>query len=372
MELKPFKLDQWLSGHAEDNIAFNMGGSTGARWTLGELLALDGDASTRRLLDTEVAYGLSAGGRDLRRAIADMSGRPVDQVLVMAGGSEALLHLFFLAAERGANVIVPFPGFPPYHAIPESLGLEVRTYHLRRENEYRIDLEEVQRLADANTRLILVNSPHNPTGAALADHEMRELHDFAADRHIQFACDEVFHPIYHGEERASASRLPHATIVGDCSKALALSGLRIGWLIEPDERRRERYLNAREYFSISNTPVGEFFAEIAVRHRASVLARTREVAGVNLRRLDRFMAEHADLLDWVRPHGGMTGFPRLLGAADARVFCETAVTEGILLTPGDCFGVPDHFRIGFGVGAQWFPEALDRLSTCLRSCYSTI
>ena len=365
MELKPFLLDQWLSHHAERGMAFSMGGSTGPRWTFRELLQLDGEDATRRLLETDVLYTLSAGGRTLRDAIAAMCGRPAEQVLVVAGGSEAILHLFFLAAEPGANVVVPFPGFSPYHAIPESLGTEVRLYHLRRENAYRIDLEEVKRLTDAHTRLILVNSPHNPTGATLTGDEMRELHDFAAERRVQFVCDEVFHPIYHGEERASAARLPHATIVGDCSKALALSGLRIGWIVEPDDRRRERYLTAREYFSVSNTPVGEFLAEIAVRHRDVVLARTREVASANLRHVDRFIADHADLVDWVRPQGGMTGFPRLLGGANARVFCEAAVAEGIVLTPGDCFDVPDHFRIGFGVGAEWYEEALEKLSSCI-------
>jgi aspartate/methionine/tyrosine aminotransferase len=362
MDLKPFLLDQWLSRHEDSGVTFNLGGSTGPPWTLGDLLQLSGEDAGRRLLESPVAYGLAAGGRGLRKAIAEMREVPEDHVLILCGASEALVHLFFLAARPGANVIVPFPGFPPYHALPESLGLEVRLYHLRRENSYGIDLQAVKRLADANTQLLLVNSPHNPTGAVLTDGEVRDLHDFAAHRNIQFVSDEVFHPIYHGRASASAASLPRATVIGDFSKAFALPGLRIGWMIEPDHRRREQYLNAREYFSISNTPVGEFFAEIAVRHRDAVLGRTQQVASANLRRLDRFFLEHADVLDWVRPEGGMTGFVRLVSGADARPFCEAAVAHGLVLTPGDCFGVPDHFRLGFGVGPDWFPRAVERLS----------
>lgn len=362
MHLKPFLLDQWLSSHAGDDILFNLGGSTGPHWTLGELLQLDGDDGVHRLLESKLTYSLSAGGSGLRDAIATMRDVSPEQVLVVAGGSEALLHLFFQAARPGANIIVPFPGFPPYHAIPESLGVDVRTYELRRENRYGIDLEEVKRLADARTRLLLVNSPHNPTGATIDDEQMRTLHDFAAERGIQFVCDEVFHPIYHGRERKSAANLPHATIIGDCSKAFALPGVRVGWIIERDERRREEYLNAREYFSISNTIPGEFLAEIAVRHRDIVLGRTRDVASKNLGLLDRVMADHGDTLDWVRPEGGMTAFVRLRSGADARPFCEAAICRGLLLTPGDCFGMPDHFRLGFGVGAERFPEAMARLS----------
>ena len=365
MKLRPFLLDQWLSSHAERPIAFNLGGSTGPQWTIEELLQLAGDDARDRLLASKVVYGLTAGGGGLRNAIAEMRAVPPEHVLVVAGGSEALLHLFFKAAEPGANVIVPFPGFPPYHAVPESFGLEVRTYHVRRERAHRIDPDEVKALADAHTRLILVNSPHNPTGGIITDDEMRALHDFAAERGIQFACDEVFHPIYHGREMTSAASMPRATVIGDSSKAFALPGLRVGWIIEPDAHRREQYLNAREYFSISNTVAGEFLAEIAVRHRDAVLGRTRRVATANLRHLDRLVSDHAGVLDWIRPEGGMTAFVRLVSGAHARALCEAAVPHGVLLTPGDCFGVPDHFRLGFGVGPEWFPQAMERLSHVL-------
>ena len=314
-------------------------------------------------------YGPAPGATGLRDAIAAMHQVPAEQVLVVHGASEALLHLFFHAAAPGANVVVPFPGFPPYHAVPESLGIEARMYYLRRSDGYRIDLDEVRRLIDDNTRLLLVNSPHNPTGATVSDAELDALHALAVQRGIQFACDEVFHPIYHGRVTASAARLPAATVIGDFSKAFALSGLRVGWIIERDEARREQYLNAREYFSISNTTAGEFLAEVAVRHREAVLGRTQDVATANLSVLDRLMDDQRDALDWVRPRGGMTAFIRLAHGADARSFCEAALGRGLLLTPGDCFGVPDHLRLGFGVDRDGFPHAMERLADLVASCF---
>jgi aspartate/methionine/tyrosine aminotransferase len=245
------------------------------------------------------------------------------------------------------------------------MGVEARTYHLRRENRFRVDADEVKRLIDGNTNLVLVNSPHNPTGSTLDDADMRALHDYAAERGVQFVSDEVFHPIYHGTHRVSAADLAHATILGDCSKAFSLSGLRIGWIIEREPHRREQYVNAREYFSISNTTVGEFFAEIAVRHRDVVLGRAQHTATRHLQQLEAVISAHGDVLDWVRPEGGMTAFVRLRGSQSARPFCEAAVSHGLLLTPGDCFGVPDHMRIGFGVGDEWFPQAMHQLTACL-------
>jgi aspartate/methionine/tyrosine aminotransferase len=222
-------------------------------------------------------------------------------------------------------------------------------------------------LADAKTKILLVNSPHNPTGATLSDTEMEMLHDFAAERDIQFISDEVYHPIYHGRETASAARLPKVTVIGDFSKAFSLSGLRLGWVVEPDSARQKHYMNTREYITISNTPVTEFFAEVAVRNRGKVLTRTSEEARANLQHLDRLIAEHAEAIAWIRPRGGMTGFPRLTEGGDARVFCQAALKRGLLLAPGDCWGVPDHFRIGFGVGLDWFPRAAERLGEFLKA-----
>jgi aspartate/methionine/tyrosine aminotransferase len=109
---------------------------------------------------------------------------------------------------------------------------------VRRENGFRIAPDEIKRLADSNTKLILVNSPHNPTGATIADAEMEALHDFAAEHGIQLVSDEVYHPIYHGRQTKSAARLPHATVIADLSKAFSIAGVRTGWMIEHDAHRR--------------------------------------------------------------------------------------------------------------------------------------
>lgn len=367
MKLAPFLLDQWLQEHGGPKVEFNLGSSTGPHWKLGELLELAGESALKEVLDTEVVYSRTAGRPSLRQAIAEMQSVSEDKAIVLAGGQEALFIVFFQAAEPGANVIVPFPCFPPHRAVPESLGLEVRSYHLRTENSYNVDFDEVKRLADDRTKILLVNSPHNPTGATLSDTEVEMLHDIAKERGIQFVSDEVYHPIYHGRQTASAARLPYATVIGDFSKAFSLSGLRLGWVVEPDSTRRRQYLNTREYVSISNTPMAEFFAEVAVRNRARVLARTRDEAHANLQHLDRLIAEHPDAIAWIRPRGGMTGFPRLVSGGDARAFCQACLSSGLLLAPGDCWGVPEHFRIGFGVGLDWFPAAVERLGEFLKT-----
>jgi aspartate/methionine/tyrosine aminotransferase len=359
MQLKPFLLDAWLDQYEHD-IEFNLGGSTGPTWTVNDILALADDETRHHFLNHNLVYGRPAGADSLREAIAEMQGVPVETVQIVTGASEALVALMWLAAEPGANVIIPLPGFTTFSALPESLGLETRFYHVRRESSFRIDPDEIKQLADSNTKLILVNSPHSPTGSTISDGEMEALHDFTAHRGIQLVSDEVYHPIYHGRPTKSAARLPHATVIADLSKAFSIAGVRTGWMIEHDARRRQQYWNARAYFSISNTTTGEILSEIAIRQRDVVLGKAQETATRNLKLLERFMADHREVLGWIPPQGGMTAFPWLLSGESARPFCQAATEHGILLAPGDCFDVPSHFRLGFATAGDNFPKALDR------------
>lgn len=366
MELKPFLLDMWLDTY-EHGIDFNLAASTGPSWTLNEILSLASDEERHVFFNHKVVYGRPAGADGLRAAIADMQQVDVDKVQVVTGASEALLILMWLAAEPGANVILPQPGFTTFSALPESLRLETRLYAVRRENGFAIDVEEIKKLTDRNTKLVLINSPHNPTGATMSDADLDSLHEHTSSRGIQLISDEVYHPIYHGRSTKSAARLPHATVIHDFSKAFPLSGVRTGWMIEHDPERLKRYWNARAYFSITNNSAGEMLAEIAMRHRDTVLGRTQETADENLSLLHAFMSEHREAIGWIPPRGGMTVFPWLLSGENSRAFCRAAAERGILLAPGDCFEAPSHFRLGFGATGEKFPEALNRLRELISS-----
>ena len=364
MRFSTFLLDDWLNQYqySEPPIEYDLASSTGPHWTLRELLSLDEKDALEDLLETHLFYTRVQGSKALCEAIADMEGVHPDHVQVTTGGAEGLLLLFSLAAEPGANVLVPSPGFPSFYEVPRGLGLEFRFYNLRRENQFRIDLDEIRSLTDGHTRLLLVNTPHNPTGATLADDEITALHDFCVSREIQFVSDQVYHPIYHGRATATAARLPHSTVLSDFSKALCLAGLRLGWIVDRDAARIEQYRIAHAYFTVSGTSLGEPLATLALRQREKILARARQVSSANLVMFDKFMAEHSATIGWMRPQGGLTAFPWLLSGEDARVLCTEAARAGVLLAPGDCFGMPAYFRVGFGAAGEKFPKALARLS----------
>ena len=364
MQVPPFLLDEWLNEYhfRSEPPEFDLASSTGPRWSVRDLLGWMTPEDKQLLEETSAVYSPATGSPTLRQGVADLQGVDSQDVQIVTGASEALLILFYLAAEPGANVVLPFPLYPPVPVEARLFDLEPRFYHLRRDHDFAVDIDEVKSLVDHKTKFILVNSPHNPTGAILSNEQMRELHDFAVERGVQFVSDEVYHPIYHKDETTSAAALPHAIVLGSFSKALSLSGLRVGWIIDRDARRQRQYADARGYFTISNSPLTEQLAVVALRHRGRILARTRKVVTANLQLLDQFFSEWKEELGWVRPGGGMICFPWLRRGGDARVFCRAVAERGTLLAPGDCFQMPEHFRLGFGVMEEGFGAALQRIA----------
>jgi aspartate/methionine/tyrosine aminotransferase len=370
MRLPPFALDQWLGAYefATPPIRFNLASSTGPRWTLGELLALGDARGLQDLSDLKLAYAPAQGTQALREQVAALHGVDPDWVVITTGASEALSALYCLAAEQGASITLPFPSFPAMPVMARAWGLNVATYALDRADGFRQSADRVLAATGERTRLVLVNTPHNPAGTVMPLTEIARLASNLEQRLIPLVVDEVYHPLYHAAPPASsAAKLSNTIVVGDLSKALSLPGLRIGWLIDRDAQRRERLIDLRSYFSISGSPLTEAIATHALANREAILSRLRTVATANLAALTEFMGTHCDTFGWVAPSGGTTAFPWLLDGSDARELCTTLARAGVLLAPGDCFDAPAHFRLGFGTQAEGFQQALDIVAETLRA-----
>jgi aspartate/methionine/tyrosine aminotransferase len=369
MRIPPFLLDQWLASYefASPPIRHNLATSTGPAWTLGDLLALGEGGGLKQLGDLRLSYAPPQGSDALRRQVAALHDVDPDWVIITTGASEALSALYCLASEPGASITLPFPAFPAMPVMARAWGLNVATYALDRANGFKQSAERVLAAVGEHTRLVLVNTPHNPTGSVMPPAEIARLAASLEQRLIPLVVDEVYHPLYHdGPSPTSAAQLPNTIVVGDLSKALSLPGLRIGWLIDRDARRRERLIDLRSYFTISGSPLTEAVAAHALANRDSIIARLRSVSAANLAALSDFMSVHADTFGWVAPMGGTTSFPWLLDGSDARGLCTTLASAGVLFAPGHCFDAPEHFRLGFGAKSEGFQQALDIVSETLR------
>ncbi|HET9447525.1 MAG TPA: pyridoxal phosphate-dependent aminotransferase, partial [Steroidobacteraceae bacterium] len=291
-----------------------------------------------------------------------------DWVVITTGASEALSALYCLASEPGASVTLPFPSFPAMPVMARAWGLNVSTYSLDRADGFKQSAERVLAAVRESTRLVLVNTPHNPTGSVMPQTELARLAANLEQRLVPLVVDEVYHPLYHGAAvTASAAELSNTIVVGDLSKALSLPGLRVGWLIDRDARRRERLIDLRSYFTISGSPLTEAIAAHALANRDEILGRLRAVTTANLAALKDFMSANEDTLGWVAPAGGTTVFPWLRDGSDARDLCVALANAGVLFAPGYCFDAPEHFRLGFGTQSDGFAQALTIVSDTLRA-----
>ena len=202
----------------------------------------------------------------------------------------------------------------------------------------------------------------------MAADQLRELAQEFNDRSIPFVSDEVFHRLYFGDEQPSAANAPGAIVVGDMSKSLSLPGLRIGWIIDADSKRREHFIEARDHFSISSSPLMEAFATLALREHARFLDRLFAQARANLNSLEQFIRSFSSRLAWVKPAGGTLAFPWLTDQSDSTTLCADCAKAGVLIVPGSTYGMPAHFRVGYGLADPTdFNKALALIADVLKA-----
>jgi aspartate/methionine/tyrosine aminotransferase len=363
MKLPPFLLNDWLESRA--NLQFNLAGSTGPRWTLEELQQL-GDPSLD-LTDLPISYAPPAGMRELRAEIAAHHNVDPDWVVVTNGASEAFLLLLSVLSRPQGNVLLPMPTYPAFAGMAQFVHLQPRYYTMPRDRNFQIDPGQLLDAADDGTVLVVTNSPQNPTGALLKPEDCYSLSDALAKKGMPLLVDEVFHPVYFGAGNPSAAGVDNVIVIGDMSKAFSMPGLRIGWIVDADAERRANIVRARSYISLSGSPVSEALAFHALQNRGKVLERVNAVASANLADLQRFMATVGDVLDWVPPEAGMLAFPWFRDGRNSRIFCERIADKGVFVAPGDCFGMPEHMRFGFGSQIGGIAGAFDIMAEELRA-----
>ncbi len=338
-------------------------------WRMADLIDLADDETAGMWRDLRLGYTEAPGHPLLRAEIASLYDTlTADDVLVFAGAEEAIFCLAGTLVGPGDHVVVTWPAYQSLYEVARAAGAEVTLHELREADGWQLDPERLIAALRPNTRLVVVNAPHNPTGMLPTHGEWRLLTSTLADRGIHLLSDEVYRFLEFDElDRlmAGADALPRGISLGVMSKSFALAGLRIGWLATRDRDALRRCAAFKDYTTICSSAPAEILALIALRARDAVLARSRSIVDANLPLLDAFFATHADRWSWVRPRGGSIGFPRLLDDEPVESFAARLVeSEGVLLLPGPVIGHPgNHARVGFG--RTDLPDALAGLERFL-------
>lgn len=351
MKPEAFGLERYFARH-EFSARYLLGSSDPEAMPVRALLALE-PAAEEQLRDLWLGYTESLGSPALRAAIAaEYASVTADDVLVHAGAQEPIFSFLNVALERGDGIIVQVPSYQSHYAIARAIGAEVAFWRADLEVGGAPDPDDLPHLIRANTKVLLLTNPANPTGYAFDRTRLEATVAFARRHGLLLFADEM----YRGTERAAADRAPalvdvyeRAVSLGGLAKSYGLAGLRIGWIATRERDLFARLAAFKDYLTICNSAPSELLATIALRHRVALQDRVRAILSANLDRLDEFFAARVAQWEWLRPRAGTTAFPRYRGGDTDALCADLVARAGVLLVPSSLFDAgTDRVRIGYG------------------------
>ncbi len=364
MKIETFALERFFAKH-EFSSEILLSSSDCEALSMSELLDL-ADSQTRGLWqDLKLGYTETNGHPALREAVAGLyEGLERDDILVLAP-EEGIFLLMQALLNPGDHAVCTFPGYQSLYEVARAIGCEVSFWTPDEEQGWRFSVQDFKTLIRDNTKLVVINFPHNPTGFLPARADYDSMLEIVMDQGAYLFSDEMYR-FLELDPRAvlPAACEQYAGAVSLCglSKSFGLPGLRIGWVASRDRRILDSISRLKDYTTICSSAPGEILGLMALRGRDRIIALQRSRVEENLLMLDGFFEEYSDCFRWNRPQSGSICFPRMKTVEDTFVFCETLVKEtGVMLAPSRMFHYGDH-HVRFGFGRDFLSRGLERLS----------
>lgn len=372
MQIETFQLERWMTTYELD-VDYDITESGIYPMTVRELVELapeeDRDALVDEIFDTRLGYSEARGTHELRATLASTYLKTsADNVLITTGAIEANFLLFNTLLQPGDHVVAVHPAYQQLYSVPRGIGCSVDLWRLTPENDFTFDLDELEELVRPETRLIVLNTPHNPTGAALTAEELRRIYAMAEAHDLWVLCDEA----YRWLELPGADPLAEpgrnlgdrAISTGTFSKPFGLPGLRIGWMVAPKEVVQHCW-ELRDYVSLSPGKLNDRLALHALRHRDQIVERNREIIEQNLETIDAWLERNAEFVSWRRPQGGLLALLAYRLEIPSQSLANRLAEEySVMLAPGAAFDYEHHLRVGLGQRPDIFEAGLERAAAC--------
>lgn len=336
------------------------------------------DLLTPELNELLLGYGTAAGGERLRAVLAERHGVEPDQVLVTVGGMHAIFLLAYLLVEGGGQVVTTAPLFPNTRNCFESVGADIRVVSLTFDGGYQVTSDAVRAQLTAETKLVSLATPQNPSGVAVARETLAEV--LAAMAEICPAAylmvDETYRIATYGDDPAAATAAglgAKVVVTSSLSKCHGAAGLRIGWIVTTDAELTDQLVRAKFNTVVSASPLTEALALRVLELEDQLLPEQSRDLGEAFATTAAWVEANDDLVEWIRPDAGALCCIRLrpdvFGPAALTRFTEATATENVRVASGNWFAAePGVFRLGFGLPtAPDLKLGLDALTTALRN-----
>lgn len=367
MEIKPFAVEEWMNKY-ETGAKYNIAETCVNSISVNELFDMTGENKEEFLENfcaRRLTYGAIEGNPRFKEGVCKLyhTMKP-ENIVTTHGASGANHHIFYSLISPKDRVISIMPAYQQLYSIPESYGADLKIMHLKPENNYLPDLDELKSLAVKGTKLICINNPNNPTGALMDKELLMDIVDIAKSADAYLMCDEVYRHLTQEDGWCSsvADLYDKGISVSSMSKVFSMAGVRLGWIATHDMDVIKSCLSHRDYNLISCGMFDEALSAIALKHSDVILERNKGIVRENLCILDKWVNSEKHF-SYVKPEAGTTALVYYDFDIPSYEFCEQLYHKtGAFVTPGDCFEQPHSMRIGYACDKQELVKGLEAIS----------
>lgn len=353
----------------EHDVELNLAETCVDPFTLNQLFVLtDTEDFFKELSETQLTYGYIEGSDEIRTGLSNLyENQKEKNVIVSSGAIGANFLIFYSLIEPGDTVISVFPAYQQLYSTPKSFGGNVKFLKLKPENNWLPDIEDLKELVDDKTKLIVINNPHNPTGALIENDLLNEICKIAKEAGAYLLCDEVYRGLYINEKDSVSSAVDlydKAIVTGSFSKSFSLAGIRLGWIVAKEDII-EKLMLYRDYTTISNGMIDDAVGALATKHVDQIFQRNLEIVRTNHKILSEWI-KGEPLIDWIPPKAGSVGFLKHDLDVSSEELCVDLINEkSTFMVPGTCFDMEGYVRIGYGCKSDVLKEGLNRFKKLL-------
>ena len=370
MRIDTFEMERMQSLYWHE-VEYDLSESGVQPLTIRELL---GERADQAYLDTPLGYPLSEGSEVAREHIARWyPGCRRENVTIVNGGSEANLLTLWTLLEPGDRLAFMVPNYMQGWGLGRHFAGRTDAVELRlggNEPRWELDPEELERAVTDRTRVIMVCNPNNPTGHVLTAPEMEAIIE-AADRiGAWIVADEIYRGAEIDVDETSPTfwgRYDRVVVTSGLSKAFGMPGLRIGWVVAPEETIGDLWIR-HDYTTLTPGKISDELAAVAMEpeRREWILARTREIIRRQLPPVEDWIHSHDDVFRYARPAAGAIAYVAYdLPQSSMELIDRIRTEQSVLLVPGDVFGLDRGIRVGFGYDIEHTLKGLSRVDEVL-------
>ncbi len=370
MKIEAFKLERFFAKY-EFKAKHLLCCSDCEGLSITELLDLSDNDSLKMWENLHLGYTESQGHPVLRHEISNLYEDIYPSEILVAAPSEAIFIAMNTILSPKDHIIVAYPAYQSLFEIASSIGTSISKWEPDyNEKGFSFDVDKLETLVKSNTKMIIINFPHNPTGAHIDQAQLKKIITLAKENNIFLFADEMYRYLEHNQYdiiKPVSDLYENGISLCGMSKSFSLAGLRIGWLATKNKKIYDKACEIKDYITICNSAPSEILAIMGLRAKDKIIKKNLDLIKINLDLLDSFFETYNSIFEWHRPLAGPIAFPRLKISKPIEEFCKEVLDQkNVLLLPSNLYEFEsNHFRIGFA--RKNLPQGLDKLEEYIKT-----